>query len=241
MTRPGCTGTTWRQNSNRHSGRVPHLRDHKSGARCKAKQGSCYWRFLILRVSYTTSTLPMGKQLTRNSTSRSCNVCINQFAENDWKSGGMVTGSRTTTVHPHTLQTLCSSFSPNTALISCSSCHTQQILHRMTFSYSQGLRKFCKDTDLRQWWTSDEIQWRHIRHPKRGVRKMFLTVAAALGEVCSRGRELCWRQLGLKPRKLYLLHVLWSVQILLNKTRISGEYWNENIETFVNPSVSVTY
>ena len=30
--------------------------------RVEAKQRSCYWRFLILRVSYTTSMLPMGKQ-----------------------------------------------------------------------------------------------------------------------------------------------------------------------------------
>ena len=57
-----------------------------------------------------------------------------------------------------------------------------------------------------------------LRHPERGVRKMFPTVAATLGEVCSCGRELCWRQLGLKPRKLYLLHVLWSVQIHFEQT-----------------------
>jgi len=30
-----------------------------------------------------------------------------------------------------------------------------------------------------------------IRHPERGVRKMFPTVAAMLGKVCSCGRELC--------------------------------------------------
>jgi len=57
-----------------------------------------------------------------------------------------------------------------------------------------------------------------IRHPERGVRKMFPTVAETLGEVCSCGRELCCRQLGLKPRKHYLLHVLWSVRILFEQT-----------------------
>ena len=57
-----------------------------------------------------------------------------------------------------------------------------------------------------------------IRHPERGVRKMFPTVAETLGEVCSCGVKLCWRQLGLKPRKLYLLHVLWSVRILFGQT-----------------------
>jgi len=88
VTSPGFTGTTRRQNSNRHSGRVPRLRDQRSGARCEAKQRSCYWRFLILRVTYTMSTLPTGNQLTRNSTWGSCDVCLNQFAEKTGKMTG---------------------------------------------------------------------------------------------------------------------------------------------------------
>jgi len=139
---PGSTGTTRRQNSNSHSGKVPSLRDQTRGARCEAKQRSCYWRFLILRISHTTSTLQTGNQLTRNSTWRSCDVCVNQFAENDRKNGGMATGFCTTTIRPHTLHILCSSFWPNTAPLSCSSHHTHKISHRVTFSYSQGLRKF---------------------------------------------------------------------------------------------------
>ena len=133
-------GTTRRQNSKRHSRRVARLRDQRRGARCEAKQRSCYWHFWILRVSYTTSTLPMGKQLTRNSVWRSCNICVNQFAENDRKNGGMVTGSCTTTMRPHILNILCSSFWPNTAPLSCSSRHTPQISNRVTFSYSQFLK-----------------------------------------------------------------------------------------------------
>ena len=117
--------------------------------------------FFVLRVSYTTSTLPTGKQLTRNSTCRSCDVCVNQFAENDRKNGRMATRSCTTTMCPHTLHILCSSFWPNTAPLSCSSRHTHQISHRVTFFYSQGLRKFWKDTDLRQRRTSHEIRRRH--------------------------------------------------------------------------------
>jgi len=161
VTSPGSAGTTQRQNSNCHNGRVPCLRDKRRGARCEAKQRWCYWRFLILRVSYTTSTLPTGKQLTRNSTWRSCDVCVNQFAENDRKNGGMVTGSCTTTMHPQTLHILCSSFWPNTAPLSCRSRHTHQISHRVTFSYSQGLRKFWKDSNLRQRRTLNEIWRRH--------------------------------------------------------------------------------
>jgi len=99
-------------------------------------------RFLILKVSYTTSTLPTGKQLTGNSTWRSCDVCVNQFTENNRKNGEMATGSCTTTMRPHALHILCSSFWPNTAPLSYSSRHTHQISHRVTFSYSQGLRKF---------------------------------------------------------------------------------------------------
>ena len=56
--------------------------------RVEAKQRSCYWRFLIRRVSYTTSTLPTGKQLRRNSTWRSCDVCVNQIAEKTGKMAG---------------------------------------------------------------------------------------------------------------------------------------------------------
>ena len=88
MTSPGSTGKTRRQKSNRHSGRVPRLRNQRRGARCVAKQRPCYWRFLILRVSYTTSTLPTDKQLTRNSTWTSCDVFVNQFAEKTGKIAG---------------------------------------------------------------------------------------------------------------------------------------------------------
>ena len=124
------------------SGSIPRLRDQRRGIRCETKQRSCYWRFLILRVSYAMRMLLTGKQLTSNSTWRSCDICVNQFTENDRKNGRMATGSCTTTMHPHTLNIFCGSFWPNMAPISCSSHHNHQILHRVTFSYSQGLRKF---------------------------------------------------------------------------------------------------
>jgi hypothetical protein len=49
--------------------------------------------FFILRVSHTTSTFTTGKQLTWNSTWRSCDVCVNQFAENNqekWLDGDRI-------------------------------------------------------------------------------------------------------------------------------------------------------
>ena len=120
-----------------------HVSATKEGAPgAKQNKGHVTGSFFILRVSYTTSTLPTGKQLTTNSTWRSCDVCVNQFAESDWKNGGMATGSCTMTMRPHTLHNLCSSFWPNTAPLSCSSRHTHQMSHRLTFSYYQGLRKF---------------------------------------------------------------------------------------------------
>jgi len=73
---------------------------------------------------------------------------------------------------------------------------------------------------------------------ERGVHKMFPTVAETLSQVCSCRRELCWRQLGLKPRKPYQLHVLWSVWILFEQTsyfqvinmgHISSYYFNKDI------------
>jgi len=60
---------------------------------------------------------PDGEQLTRNSTWRSCDVCVNQFAEKDRKNGGMATESCTTTMRPHTLPILCSIFWPNTCRV----------------------------------------------------------------------------------------------------------------------------
>jgi len=127
-------GTTWRQNSNRHNGRVPRLRG-KGAPGAKQNKGHVTGVFLVLRVSYTMSTLPTGKQLTRNSTWRSCDVCVNQFAENDRKNDGMATGSCTTTMRPHTLHILCSTFWPNTAPLTCSSLHTQKISHRDFFLF----------------------------------------------------------------------------------------------------------
>jgi len=50
---------------------------------------------------------------------------------------------------------------------------------------------------------------------------MFPTVAETLGQVCSCGAELCRKQLGLKPRKIYLLHVCWLVRIIFEpRTRM---------------------
>ena len=87
---------------------------------------------------------PDGQKLTRSSTWRSCDVRVYQFAENDRKIGGVATGSVTTTMRPHTLHILCSSFWVNTAPLSCSSRHTHQISHRVTFFLFPRLKKVLK-------------------------------------------------------------------------------------------------
>ena len=75
---------------------------------------------------------------------------------------------------------------------------------------------------------------------KKGVRKMFPKVAERFGEVCSCGRELCWRQLGLKPRKLYLLHVLWSVRILFEQTSYAKIYIHDSYRKKSNKAQQVS-
>ena len=143
--------------------------------------------FLFLRVSYTMSKLPTGKQLTRNSTWRSCDVCVNQFAEN----GGMATGSCTTTMHPY-IPHLVQQF-----LAKHGSAQLQQPpyspdLTLCDFLLFPRLKKVLKGhqceamEDIKTKFNKDTI-----RHPERGVRKMFPTVAETLGEVCSCRREMC--------------------------------------------------
>ena len=84
-----------------------------------------------------------NRRLTVREIADDCGSSVGSCdAENDRKNGGMVTGSCTTTMRLHTLHVLCSSFWPNTAPLSCSSRHTHQISQCVTFSYSQGLRKF---------------------------------------------------------------------------------------------------
>jgi len=65
VTSPGSTGTTRRQNSNRHSGRVPLLRDQRRGARCEAKQRSCYWRFFLFWGYHTPRVRFRGQTINK--------------------------------------------------------------------------------------------------------------------------------------------------------------------------------
>jgi len=78
VTSLGSTGTTRRQNSKRQSGRVPGLCHKTRGARCEAKQRSCYWRFLIEGIVHHEYA-PDGQ--TRKSMRMSCDACGKQFAE----------------------------------------------------------------------------------------------------------------------------------------------------------------
>ena len=71
----------------------------------------------------------------------SCDAILTDNLYMKQKNGGMATGSHMT-MRPHTLHILCSSFWPNTALLSCSSHHIHKISRRVTFNYSLGLRKF---------------------------------------------------------------------------------------------------
>ena len=94
-------------------------------------------------IAKVRKILRNNRRLTVREIADDCGISVGSCdAENDRKNGGMAIGSCTTTMRPHTLHILCSSFRPNTAPLICSSHHTHQISHRVTFSYSQGIRKF---------------------------------------------------------------------------------------------------
>ena len=192
MTSPGSTGTTRRQNSSRHSGRVPRLRDQRRGTRCEAKQRSCYWCFLILRVSCTTSTLPTGKQLTRNSTWRSCDVCVNQFAENyrkKWRYGDWILQHDNAPAHTsHLVQQFLAKhgtaqlqqppYSPD--LAPCDFFlfpRLKKVLKGKRFEATEGIKRNSTKTPL-------DI-------PKEEFAKCFPRVAETFGKVCSLGGGPC--------------------------------------------------
>ena len=106
----------------------------KKGRQVRSKTKVMWLAFFysegIVQHEYATD----GQTINKESTWRSCDVCVNQLAENDRKNGGMATGSCTTTMRPHILHILCSSFWPNMAPLSCRSRHTHQISHRVIFS-----------------------------------------------------------------------------------------------------------
>ena len=165
VTSPGSTGSIRRQNNSRHSGRVPRLHDHprpKKGRQVRSKKKVMLLPFFdsegIVHNEYAPDGQTINKEFYLEVLRRLCASVRRKWWEK-WQDGDWILHHDT--YRPHTLHILCSSFWPNTALLSCSGRHTHQISHRVTFSYSQGLRKFWKDTDLRQRRTSNEIRQRH--------------------------------------------------------------------------------
>ena len=62
---PESTGTTRRQNSSRHSGRISRLRCQRRGTRYKAKQRSCYWRFFYSEGIVHYEYAPDGQTINK--------------------------------------------------------------------------------------------------------------------------------------------------------------------------------
>jgi len=156
-------------------------------------------KWLILRVSYTMSTLPTGKQLTRNSTWRSCDVCVNQFAENDRKMVGWRLDPAPRQCN-HTHFTFCATVFAQTRHRSVVAA---TILTRSRTMWLFPIPKAQESSERTSIWGNGGYQTKFdedtIKHPERGVRKMFPSVSEMLGEVYSCGRELFWRRFGLKP------------------------------------------
>ena len=123
---------------------------------------------LNMRVSYTTSTLPTGKQLTRNSTWRSCDVCVNQFPRKrpeKWRDGDWILHHDNAPAHTsHLVQWF---FWPNTAPLSCSSRRTHQISHSVTFFLFPRLKKVQKG---RRFETTEDIK-RNSTKTQLGIQK----------------------------------------------------------------------
>ena len=142
MTSPGSTGKTRRQNSNRHSGSVPRLRDQSRGTRCEGNEGHVTGVFFYSEGIVHHEYAPDGQTINKEFYVDVLRRFRESVRRKDRKNCGMATGSYTTTMRPHTLHILCSSFWPNTVPLSCSSRHTHQISHRVTLSYSEGLRNF---------------------------------------------------------------------------------------------------
>ena len=161
VTSPGSTGTTRRQNSNRQQWKGPTSPRPKKGRQVRSKTKVMLLEFFdsegIVHHEYAPDRQTINKEFYVEVLRRLCE----SVRRKDRKNGGMATGSCTTTMRPHTLHILCNRFWPNTAPLSWSSRHTHQISHRVSLSYSQGLRKFWKNTDLRQRRTSNEIRPRH--------------------------------------------------------------------------------
>jgi Ser-tRNA(Ala) deacylase AlaX len=85
----------------------------------------------------------------------------------------MATESCTTTMRPHTLHMLCSSFWSNTAPLSCSSRHTHQISHRVTLLYPK-VKKILKG---HQFEATEDIKRNSTKTlleiPKEEIAKLF--------------------------------------------------------------------
>ena len=58
------------------------------------------WQFFDSEGIIHNEYAPAGQTINKDSTWRSCDVCVNQFTKNDRKNGGMATGSCTTTMRP---------------------------------------------------------------------------------------------------------------------------------------------
>ena len=135
-------GTTRRQNSNLHIGRVPRLRDQRRGASCEAKQRSCYWRFFdsegTVHHEYASDGQTINKEFCVEVLRR-LRESVRRKRLEKWRDGDWIVHHDNAPTHT---SQLVQQFWPNTAPLSCNSRHTHQISHRVTFSYSQGLRKF---------------------------------------------------------------------------------------------------
>jgi len=102
VTGPESTGKTRRQNRNRHSGRVPRLRDQRRGARREAKQRSCYWRFFdsdgIVHHEYAPDGQTINEEFYTEVLGRLCESVRRKRPEK-WRDGNWILHHDNTLAH----------------------------------------------------------------------------------------------------------------------------------------------
>ena len=145
---------------------------------------------------------------------------VHQKRPEKWWDGNWILHHNNAPAHTsHLLQQFLAYMAP----LSCNSHHTRQTSHGVTFSYSRGLRKFWKDTDLRQRRTSNEIRRRHYQTSRKRSLQSLSNSGRTSGEGYSCRRELCWRQLGFK-NPVSFIYFMYCGQsgYFLNRPRITS-------------------
>ena len=217
MMSPGSTSMTRRQNSNHHSARVPSLCDQRRGTRCEAKQRSCYWRFFDsegIVHEYTPDGQTINKEFYLEVLQRLRESVHWKWPEKWWDGDWILHHDNAPAHTSHLVQQF---------LAKHGTAQLQQLpyspdLAPCDFFLFPRLKKVLKGHRFE---ATEDIKRNSTKTlldiPKEEFEKCFQQWQQRWAKCVAAEGELYWRQLGLKPLKPYLLHVLWSVRILFGQ------------------------